>query len=114
MAHSLKGVSANIGAIEIVPLAENLELSLRELQSPELINSCVIALKKILENLLAELDLKLPKNKINKVVTVDPVQLKKICSQLATSLEAGDAEAVDIVNINIDLLSSAFPLDFQN
>lgn len=113
LAHSLRGVAANIGAIELVPLAEKLESALREHQSSELISQYITSLEKPLADLLIALALKLPQDKVNKVIAVDQVQLKKICSQLISTLEAGDSEAVEIINANSDILSSAFPLDFK-
>jgi PAS domain S-box-containing protein len=113
LAHTLKGVSGNIGAIDIAPLADKLESSLREHQPAELINICIAALETPLTNLLTTLSLELGQDKTHQVIAVDTAKLKKICSQLISTLEAGDAEAVEITDINSDLLSSAFPLDFE-
>ena len=113
LAHTLKGVSANIGATELVPLAEKLEFSIREHQSSDLINEYLLALEKPLADLIAELALNLPQEKTHKIVVVDTVQLKKVCVQLISSLKAGDAEAVELINMHGDVLNSAFPHDFQ-
>jgi two-component system sensor histidine kinase/response regulator len=113
LAHTLKSVSANIGAHELAPLAEKLESVLREHQAPELVEQHLSAIIGPLKNLIQNIKLKLPREVTHKTVLVDELQLKDICSQLIQTLGAGDAEAVELLNRHSDILNSAFPHEFE-
>jgi two-component system, sensor histidine kinase and response regulator len=113
LSHSLKGVSANIGAVELASAAEKLEIAIRDHQAIHILDGILAALAIPFNNLISELTLKLPLEKMPKTVSVDASQLEKICSQLTEALKAGDAEAVELIDTHGDLLNSAFPTDFQ-
>ena len=113
LAHTLKGVSGNIGATDLQPLAEKLEVAIRERRPREEIDARLDELKIPLEYLIAQLEQKLPEKPARKLVAVDQKELTAICDRLRLLLAADDARAVDVLEANADLLSTAFPEQFR-
>ena len=109
LAHTLKGVSGTIGATGLQGLAEKLETAIRERRPREEIDARLDELKMPLAYLLTQLEQQLPEERGKTAVTVDPEQLKAVCDKLAAMLADDDAEAVDVLDANADLLNAAFP-----
>jgi len=109
LGHTLKGVSGNIGATTLQPLAEKLEAAIREHRPREEIDARIGELKEPLDYLIAQLEQKLPEKQSPKAVAVDPKKLKAVCDRLKVLLAANDARAVDVLEANADLLNAAFP-----
>jgi len=107
--HTLKGVCGNIGASTLQPLAEKLETAIVEHRPRAEIDARLGELKAPLGYLIAQLEQKLPEKQSQKAVVVDPKKLKAVCDRLTVLLAADDARAVDVLEANADLLSTAFP-----
>jgi PAS domain S-box-containing protein len=113
LAHTLKGLSGNIGATRLQHLAEGLESAIRQEEPREALHERLQELEGPLEELMGELDRKLPGEEGRKVLDVDPVRLQAVCALLESLLAEDDGEAVDTLETNADLLSSAFPQHFR-
>ena len=109
LAHTLKGVSGNIGADGLQQLAEKLEAAIRERQSRKAVDARLDEVKKPLETLIAQLKQRLPEEQGRTAVMVDPVKLKAVCVELEALLADDDAEAGGVLDANADLLNAAFP-----
>lgn len=84
-------------------------LALQERSSREEIEARLEWLKKSLEKFFTQLEQKLPEKRGKAPVTADPGKLRAICDQLEVLLANGDAEAVDVMEVNAELLDDAFP-----
>jgi signal transduction histidine kinase/CheY-like chemotaxis protein len=113
LAHTLKGVSGNIGATGLQQLAEKLEAAIKERQPRKTVDDRLDELKKPLENLIAQLEQKLPEERDKTAVTVDQKKLKAVCDRLEALLADDDAEAGDVLDENADLLNAAFPNHYR-
>ncbi|MDD5708494.1 MAG: response regulator, partial [Kiritimatiellae bacterium] len=109
LAHTLKGVSGNIGATGLQQLAEKLEAALKERQPRAAVDDRLDGLKRPLEYLLAQLEQKLPEEQGKSAVKVDQAILKAVCDQLEALLADDDIKAGDLLDANADLLHAAFP-----
>jgi CheY-like chemotaxis protein len=109
LAHTLKGVSGNIGATGLQQLAEKLEAAIRDRQPRATVDGLLDELNKPLATLIAQLEQKLPQAQGKTAVTVDPIKLKVVCDELAALLADDDARAGDVLDANADLLDAAFP-----
>jgi two-component system sensor histidine kinase/response regulator len=113
LAHTLKGVSGNIGATDLQRLAENLETAIREQQPRNELDDLLSALKHLLKNLIAQLEQKLPLEQVKISIPVDAAELKAVCDNLITLLTNDDAEAAEVLEANAKLLNAAFPGHYQ-
>ena len=113
LAHTLKGVSGNIGATGLQSLAEKLEAAIKERQPRKLVNDRLDDLKNPLDNLIAQLVQKLPEEQGKKAIMVDHKKLKAICDKLEALLTDDDAEAGAVLDANADLLNAAFPQHYR-
>ncbi|BBC23868.1 response regulator [Pseudanabaena sp. ABRG5-3] len=113
LAHTLKGVSGNIGAGEIQQLAAALESAIKNQFSPHqidhLLKSVQQPLAMLIEQLVAQLE---PEAALLKV-EIDFPKLEEICNKLSALLTEDDAEALDLLQENADLLGTAFPNQYQ-
>ena len=109
LAHTLKGNSGNIGAIGLQQLAEELETAIRERQPRKDVDEHLDKLKQQLDYFITQLEHKLPEERVNTVITVDPKNLKAVCDKLEALLADDDAEASDVMEANADMLNAAFP-----
>jgi len=108
LAHTLKGVSGNIGATGLQQLAEIIEAAIKGHRPRDELNGLLNALKNLLKNLITQLEQKLPEEQGKTAVTVDPGKLKSVCDKLVALLADDDAEAGDVLDANADLLNAAF------
>jgi CheY-like chemotaxis protein len=113
LAHTLKGVSGNIGATDLQQLAEKFEAAIRERRPRNELDGLLSALKNLLINLIAQLEQKLPKEQVKTSVPVDAAKLKAVCDKLKILLTNDDAEAGDVLEANAQLLNTAFPWHYQ-
>jgi CheY-like chemotaxis protein len=109
LAHTLKGVAGNISATVLHQLAENLEAAIKARAARQVIDAAVNLLKSALENMITQLEQKLPAAQLQNAVIVVPEKLKAVCDKLDALLSDDDAKAVDVMNANVDLLHTAFP-----
>jgi len=113
LAHTLKGVSGNIGAGGLQSLAEMLETAIRERRPREELDARVADLTVPLENLINRLEAQLPAEPGQTTVAIDREKLKTVCLALEALLVKGDAEASGILEASSDLLYSAFPNHYR-
>ncbi|MGL4377987.1 MAG: response regulator [Microcoleaceae cyanobacterium] len=113
LAHTLRGVAGNIGAVEIQTAASALESAIKEAGSPSEVNLLLAALRRPLVTLIDQLESKLPLEAETPRVNIDFVKLEEICSKLSDYLVENDAEAVDLLQDHADLLRNAFPKDYS-
>jgi two-component system, sensor histidine kinase and response regulator len=111
LAHTLKGVSGNIGASEIQENAKNLEFAIKN--HSDNFDSLLMKVILPLNTLIEELENKLPPEQVNAKVKVDLEKLHQLCKQLLVLLQEDDAEAVDLFQDNADLLRSAFSEQYE-
>jgi len=113
LAHTLKGVSGNIGATGLQQLAEKLEAAIKECQPRKAVDNRLDELKNPLENLIAQLEQKLPEEQGKTAVIVDPEKLRAVCDKLEALMVDDDAEAGAVLDANRDLLNAAFPNHYR-
>jgi CheY-like chemotaxis protein len=113
LAHTLKGVSGNIGAASLQHLAANLELAISERNPREQINGLIDMLAKPLENLISRLEQQLPSKTDKTPITSQPRKLQSVCRRLEALLADDDAEATDVWEENENLFNSSYPLHFH-
>jgi two-component system sensor histidine kinase/response regulator len=108
-AHTLKGVSGNIGATEIQRLAERVEGVIKGRKPRAEIDELIDELHGPLMGLIAQLTEVLVEEQSMAVVPVDPARLKAVCGDLEGFLADNDPEAGDTLDTYADLLHAAFP-----
>jgi two-component system sensor histidine kinase/response regulator len=113
LAHTLKGVAGNIGATHLPQLAQALETTIRERHPRIDIDAQLDELASPLEQLIVQLERQLPPMLVKTAVTVDLKKLAGICDTLESLLIEDNAEAVDLLEANADLFSTAFPLHYR-
>jgi len=113
IAHTLKGVSGNIGATALQAVAEKLERAIKEEKPKYAIDGHIKVLKKRLDSLIDQLERKLPQAETLKAVSIDPEKLQQTCDQLQALLADADAAAGDLLAANENLLNTAFPEHYQ-
>jgi two-component system sensor histidine kinase/response regulator len=113
IAHTLKGVSGNIGATDLQQLADKFEAAIRERRPRDELDGLLSALKNLLKHLIAQLEQNLPKEQVMTSIPVDTAKLKMVCDKLKILLTDDDAAAADVLEANAQLLSAAFPGHYQ-
>ncbi|MDP2133172.1 MAG: response regulator [Sulfuritalea sp.] len=109
LAHTLKGVCANIGATDVQSLAEDLEAAIGAQRTRREIDALLDQLNGPLANLILQLEQQLPKEHPVASVTDDPHRVGEVCEQLATLLGNDDPKAYGLLDEHADLLRHAFP-----
>ncbi|QQE64285.1 histidine kinase [Leptolyngbya sp. BL0902] len=113
LAHSLRGVAGNIGAVEIHRLATDVETAIRDHQSEEQTTALIQQLRLALGELIGHLEAQLPPEHPPAMVSVDWPQLHSVCNRLGQLLADDDAEAADILQEYAGLLHQAFPQNYS-
>jgi CheY-like chemotaxis protein len=113
LAHTLKGVSGNIGATSLQHLAEKLELAIKEKMPREQVDSRLDNLIEPLESLIAQLEQKLPVVPAIKSVTVNKDELQSACVRLESLLADDDSEATEVWELNANMFNAAFPTEYH-
>lgn len=113
-AHTLKGVSGNIGASEIQELAGRVELAIKQGWGPARLASSLAALETPLKKLIAELDAALPG--LPPIPASGPVDLAvrdAVCRELRALLADDDIRAEKLMIDQAALLAAAFPAQYR-
>jgi len=109
IAHTAKSVAGNIGASQVQALAAALESAIHARAPGEQVEAALHALKVPLSKLLAALEQQLPAEPADLKVSVDRVQLGKVCAELTDLLLADDWQAGVLLEAHSNLLHSAYP-----
>ena len=112
LAHTTKGVSGNIGALQVQQQAEALEQALKDGESWERLAPLVDALRQDLDPLVQALAAKLPQATApapTHRVAVDEAELERVTRRLGELLRDMDSEAGDWLGQHQALLASAYP-----
>ncbi|EGI76901.1 response regulator [Hylemonella gracilis] len=115
IAHTLKGVSGNVGAVRVQAAAANLERALREQHSEAELQAHLAGLEAALLPVLQGLRAHLPMEAAvsRSETTVDAARLREVVAQLRELLGAMDAEAMDLAEREADLLAAALGSHFN-
>jgi len=108
LAHTLKGVSAQIGALELRELAERLEQALREHAPQQVLDPLQAGVARALPLLVEAIGQRLPQEVANgSAVALDPQQWTPLRARLIGLLEQADTESLSLFEANRSLLQSA-------
>ncbi len=118
LAHTLKGVSASIGAMDLATVATTLESVARKCQESNQaltladVSTSLSALRPALSGLLAGLEKYFSStaaaNPAQATQTIDRVRLTEVCERLQILLTEDDPEAEDVRIEHAELLNAAF------
>jgi two-component system sensor histidine kinase/response regulator len=109
-AHTTKGVSGNIGAVEVQAAAAALESAIRARQPREAIDALIASARDRVAAVVTALERELgPESGQAAPVEVDPAKLASVCTSLERLLAEDNAEARDFLSANAALLGAAFP-----
>jgi two-component system, sensor histidine kinase and response regulator len=112
LAHTLKGVAGNIGAIDVQMASDDLEQAIREGQPRAVLDRYHLAQQTLLASLIDDLERTLPDEPAEVTASVDPAQLRRLCEQLRHLLNEGNVQASDLFFENSTLMRRAFPEKF--
>jgi PAS domain S-box-containing protein len=113
LAHTLKGVSGNIGATNLQHLAENLETAIKDRMPREQVDSRLDLLIEPLESLITQLENKLLELPSTTSATVPKEELQAVCVRLESLLADDDSEATEVWELNANMFNAAFPAEFH-
>ncbi|MEN9317229.1 MAG: hypothetical protein RIS35_3622 [Pseudomonadota bacterium] len=114
LAHTLKGVSAQIGATELRDLAERLVLAIRRHEPVAGLRSSCEEIAVRLDALTRAISVHLPDSQDAEGANrVDPRELRSVCQQLAEQLTENYLTALPYFERHEALLRAAFGEDFQ-
>jgi PAS domain S-box-containing protein len=109
LAHTLKGVAANIGAGELKSEVDRLESAIRSRRERSEVDALLASATRILGVLITDLLARLPPEAAGETpAEVDPLHLGRVCRRLAALLGESDAEAGDLLDAEASLLREAF------
>ncbi|MFZ2961005.1 MAG: response regulator [Candidatus Ozemobacteraceae bacterium] len=114
LAHTIKGVSGNIGASGLQAGAGNLEQALRERWPRVNVEALLFQFEKLLNELVAALKARLPAVRAASPVSVDREKLTIVCNRIVQLLREDDSAVGDLLEANSDLLAAAFPKEFPD
>jgi signal transduction histidine kinase/DNA-binding response OmpR family regulator/HPt (histidine-containing phosphotransfer) domain-containing protein len=114
IAHTVKGVAANLGARQVQAAASVLEEIIRHRGPAAEMETALQQVAKVLDPLLAGLKKILPapestKPAVDSLAPVDPAETRAAAEQLAKLLSDFDSGAVEFLDANRSALSSLFP-----
>ena len=112
-AHTLKGVSGNIGAAQVQADASALEAALGKQAGGDVLEPLLRATEQSLSALLAALQQALPQAQQVHASQSDIRGLDSLVEQLKALLAMDDAAAIDLFGANASLLKFAFPHTFS-
>lgn len=114
LAHTVKGLLGNIGAIELQNMAEQMESAIRSGQENSAIEALLARFAPQITKLIADIEAAVPAEiKTPIVAVVDTAELTEVVKKLVTLLAADDAVANDLFTENAGLLESAFPGQYR-
>jgi two-component system sensor histidine kinase/response regulator len=111
LAHTAKGVSANIGATRLEACAASLEQALKNRHS-QTVPFALMSFDTTLAGLLTELETKLPPRPEAPPDPVNKDALAAVCRVLMPLLKECETAAVDFFEDGSGQLKAAFPLDY--
>ena len=113
LAHTLKGLCAQLGASGLRGEAERLETAIRQRADPASFASLHSAVLRQLSELMDAITAALPAEAAtNTSAGIDAQQLQELCTQLAAQLTTDDFTSGDTFDANADLLRAALGGDF--
>jgi two-component system sensor histidine kinase/response regulator len=117
LAHTVKGVAANLGAVAVQAASAEIEKAIRDGLSPEGIELLRTRLAEVLvpltDRLRAALSEARPGSPATPVMAVDPVRVKAAATEMLKYLTDFDAAAVDCLEANREILRQFFvPVEF--
>ncbi|WP_146115935.1 response regulator [Malikia granosa] len=108
LAHTLKGVAAQIGALELRERAERLEQALRERAPQDRLELLQAGIAQALPPLVEAIRQRLPQQAANvTAVLKDPQQWRRLRAQLVSLLEQADTDSLALFEANRSLLQAA-------
>jgi two-component system sensor histidine kinase/response regulator len=109
LAHTLKGTSANIGAVLVQEQADGLEAAIKNRRPRAELEAQLAQLRVPLETLIGHLERELQKDPAGPVIVVSAEKFKAVHDHLMTLLAQGDSEAMDLFEANAGLFSAVVP-----
>ena len=108
LAHTLKGVAAQIGALELRERAERLEQALRERAPQDRLELLQAGIAQAVPPLVEAIRQRLPQQLANVTAVVkDPAQWRRLRAQLVSLLEQADTDGLALFEANRGLLQAA-------
>jgi two-component system sensor histidine kinase/response regulator len=114
LAHTLKGVSGQIGAQTLRAMAELLELALKKRESVEVIESLKGQISELLGGLIPAIESRLPESvSIPAALEIDVQQLREVCANLVPKLESGAFDTGHLLEAHESLLRAGLGKSFE-
>jgi two-component system sensor histidine kinase/response regulator len=117
LAHTLKGVSGQIGALTVRPMAELIEQALQQHEGPAVIDSLKGQIGEVLDELIPAIEAQLPQDgpmlPAAAAVAVDEQQLRAVCQELHGLLGSADYKANILLERHAALLQAGLGTDFE-
>lgn len=112
LAHSLKGLAGNLGAVDLQAQAALLETALKDAHAGDELELLISDASETLAALLQAIEAQWPAQASETVVAVDPNTLAAVCQELAGLFAHDDPRAGRVFEAQAGLLRSAFDGDF--
>jgi two-component system sensor histidine kinase/response regulator len=113
LAHTLKGLCAQIGASALRGEAERLETAIRQREEPASFASLQLTVLRQLSEMMDAITATLPAEAATPASAgVDAQQLRELCTQLAAQLTTDDFTSGDTLDANAELLRAALGMYF--
>jgi two-component system sensor histidine kinase/response regulator len=113
LAHTLRGVAANVGAARCSELSANLETALGQGLRPAELESRILPLEQHAAQLGEALKQALPTPQAAEATMADPELLQRVCRELAALLGASDAQAQSLLQTHAALLRAGLGQGFD-
>lgn len=115
LAHTVKGLAGNVGAIVLQDAARQLESALKQPETPAALPGLLDGFERALRAVMETLDTHLPalpEAAALSSAAVDPTQLKATCQRLAQLLIDSDFEAIAVWHAHEPMLRQGLGADF--
>jgi two-component system sensor histidine kinase/response regulator len=112
LAHSLKGLAGNLGAVDLQTQAALLETALKDSRAGDELVPLISEVNQSLQALLQAIEQLWPTPDDEPPAAVDPAQLEAVCQQLAGLFAHDDPRAGKVFEAQAGLLRSAFDGDY--
>ena len=114
LAHTLKGLSGQIGAQTLRAMAELLEMALKERESMNVIDSLRGQIADLLGHLIAAIEASLPESiTVPAAREIDIQQFREVCANLVPQLESGAFSAGHVLEAHEALLRAGLGSSFE-
>ncbi len=115
LAHTLKGLSGQIGAQNVQALASVIELALKQHEMPEVLESLKEQVAELLAPLIAGIAAALPPEEATPVAptVIDIAELREVCQRLQSLLEQSDLASTRLIQAHEGLLRAGLGTDFE-